>query len=192
MIGTSIWEYVFIRVCIFCMQLIAPISVIYSVMSWTPGLHLPFLTRIHVPEILERWLILEAVFYLLIYLPRKTTLRTSVTEHPALSSRDDRRRLFQRCHENIPEPGRYLQRWFKNAPEAEIKRENVKDFFRWAFLNSGDHDPDHEEELEEYADQMEKLLGRELAPGRGRAECLRLTLDEVDMMHRCFAWYLVS
>jgi hypothetical protein len=141
---------------------------------------------------MNRWILLEAAFYTFVYLPRKTILRTSVTEHPVLSSRDDRRRLFQRCHDNIPDTERYLQRWFKGAPMEEIKRENVKDFFRWAFLNSGDRDPDHEEELEEYADKMEKRLGMELAPGRGKAECLRLTLDEVDMVHRCLVWYLVS
>jgi hypothetical protein len=114
------------------------------------------------PVVLEAWLALEAVFYLLVYLPRKNYLQTVVT-HPA-ASRDGRRRLFWRCHSNIPDPDRYLTKWFRDAPVAEIIRENVEDFFRWAFLNSGKTDPAYDEELEEYIGEMEKLLGRKLEP----------------------------
>ncbi|KAH6985552.1 hypothetical protein EDB80DRAFT_767963 [Ilyonectria destructans] len=182
MIGISAWDYIFIRTCIFLLHLVAPLSVVYSLVSWL--IHLPF----HIPHVLEVWLALEAVFYLLVYLPRKNYLQTVVT-HPA-AGRDDRRRLFWRCHGNIPDPDRYLTRWFRDAPTVEIKRENVKDFFRWAFLNSGEPDPAYDEELEEYIGEMEKLLGRKLEPGRGNAQCLRLTLDKVEMLHRSLIWYL--
>ncbi|KAK2666307.1 hypothetical protein RAB80_017964 [Fusarium oxysporum f. sp. vasinfectum] len=182
MIGISAWDYVFIRTCIFLLHLIAPLSVIYSLVRCL--IHLPF----HIPHVLEAWLALEAVFYLVVYLPRKNYLQTVVT-HPT-AGRDDRRRLFWRCHSNIPDPDRYLTRWFRDAPVAEIKRENVKDFFRWAFLNSGEPDPAYDEELEEYIGEMEKLLGRKLEPGRGDAQCLRLTLDKVEMLHRSLIWYL--
>jgi hypothetical protein len=184
MIGISTWDYVFIRTCIFLLRLIAPLSVIYSLVSCL--IHFPF----YIPHVLEVWLNLEAVFYLLVYLPRKNYLQAVVT-HPA-AGRDDRRRLFQRCHSNIPDPDRYLTKWFRDAPVAEIKRENVKDFFRWAFLNSGEPDPAYDEELGEYIGEMEKLLGRKLEPGRGDAQCLRLTLDKVEMSHRSLLWYLVS
>ncbi|PON20280.1 hypothetical protein TGAM01_v210831 [Trichoderma gamsii] len=182
MIGISAWDYVYIRTCIFLLHLIAPLGVIYSLVSCL--IHPPF----YVPHVLEVWLNLEAVFYLLVYLPRKTYLQTVVT-HPT-AGRDDRRRLFWRCHSNIPDPERYLAKWFRDAPVAEIRRENVKDFFRWAFLNSGEPDPAYDEELEEYIGEMEKLLGRKLEPGRGVAQCLRLTLDKVEMLHRSLIWYL--
>lgn len=183
MIGISAWDYVFIRTCILVLHLVAPLSVLYSLVSWL--LHLPF----HIPRVLEIWLALEAVFYLLVYLPRRTYLQ-AVVAHPA-GGRDDRRRLFWRCHINIPDPERYLKRWFRDAPTAEIKRENVKDFFRWAFLHSGEPDPAYDEELEEYVEEMEKLLGRKLEPGLGNAQSLRLTLDKVEMLHRSLTWYLV-
>lgn len=184
MIGISAWDYVYIRTCIFLLHLIAPLSVIYSLVSCF--IHPPF----HVPHVLEVWLNLEAIFYLVVFLPRKNYLQTVVT-HPT-ADRDDRRRLFLRCHSNIPDPDRYLTKWFRDAPVAEIKRENVKDFFRWAFLNTGEPDPAYDEELEEYVGEMEKLLGRKLEPGRGDAQCLRLTLDKVEMLHRSLIWYLVS
>lgn len=185
MIGTSTEEYVFIRICIFCMRLITPLSIIYT--FTTLLVHHP----LRVPWAVEKWFILEAAFYLLIYLPRRAQLQAAAT-HPALPSREHRRKLFQQCHDNIPDPARYLRKWFRDAPEEEIKRDNVKEFFRWAFLNSGEQDAAFDEELEEYVGEMEGLLGRKLEPGRGRAKCIRMTLDEVDMRHRSLAWYLVN
>jgi hypothetical protein len=185
MVGTSLWDYLFIRTCIFLLHIVAPLSIAYSLGSSL--VHLPF----HIPRVLEVWLALEAVFYLVVYLPRKAYLQTAAT-HPTTACRDDRRKLFWHCHSNIPDPDHYLTKWFRDAPAAEIKRENVKDFFRWAFLNTGEPDPAYDEELEEYTEEMEKLLGRKLGPGRGNAKCLRLTLDNVEMLHRSLTWYLVS
>ena len=133
----------------------------------------------------------ETAFYLLVYLPRKYQLQHAAT-HPTLLSRADRRQLFELCHNTVPDPEQYLSKWFKMAPRSEIKRDNVKEFFCWAFLNKGDYGPEDDEELEEYVDKMEYLLGRKLDSGRGKAECLKLTLDKVAMLHRSLTWYLVS
>lgn len=68
----------------------------------------------------------------------------------------------------------------------------MKEFFLWAFFNRGGPPGDDEEELEEYVQVMERLLGREIQSGRGNATCLRLTLDKVDMKHRSLMWYSAS
>ncbi|KAF2466178.1 alpha/beta-hydrolase [Lindgomyces ingoldianus] len=185
MIGTSIFDYVFIRSCIFFLHWIAPLSVFCCLISlvYTP----PF----HVPLSLQVAAALETAFYFLVYHPRKIYLQRSAT-HPTTISRDERRALFQRCLENTPDPERFLTKWFVDAPASEIKRENLKDFFRWAYLNTGEPDIEENEELEEYVRRMEELLGRKLEPGRGKAECFRLTLNKVDMLHRSLTWYLVS
>ncbi|KAM3537377.1 hypothetical protein ARSEF1564_009701 [Beauveria bassiana] len=182
MIGTSLWDYIFIRACIFFLHLIAPVSIIYTLVNVLVGL--PF----QLPQALQVWLALEASFYLVVYLPYRKYLQKAA-RHPALPCREDRRKLFKRCHETIPDPVQYLRKWFRGAAEAEIKRENVKDFFRWAFLNTGEIESVDEDELEEYVREMETLLGRKLQPGRGRVECLRLTLDKVEMLHRSLTWY---
>ncbi len=182
---TSLWDYVFIRTCIILLQLIAPLSIFYSLARWL------IYPLFHVPRMLEIWLALEAVFYLVVYLPLNLHLQTA-TKHPTAVCRSDRRKLFRRCCDNIPDPERYLAKWFRDAPAAEIKRENVKDFFQWAFLNTGDRNPEYDEELEGYVNEMEKVLGRKFEPGRGNAKCLRLTLDKVEMLHRSLIWYLVS
>ena len=75
---------------------------------------------------------------------------------------------------------------------SETKRENVKDFYCWAFLNKDAHGLLDDEELEEYVAKFEKGLGRKLESGRGAAVPLRLTLDKVKMMHRPLVWYTVG
>ncbi|RTE77577.1 hypothetical protein BHE90_007948 [Fusarium euwallaceae] len=185
MAGTSLWDYIFIRTCIFLLHLVAPLSVVYSLASLL--VRLPF----QLPRELRAWLALEALFYLAVYLPLKEYLQRAA-KHPVPPCRADRRKLFLQCHNNVPDPAQYLRKWFRGAPASEIKRDNVKDFFQWAFLNTGEHDPAYDEELEEYTQEMERLLGRKLELGRGNAKCLRLTLDKVEMLHRSLTWYLVS
>lgn len=111
--------------------------------------------------------------------------------HPPSPSREERRALFHKCHESVQDPERYLSKWFKDAPSSEIRRENVKEFFGWAFLNKSTFGVPDNEELEEYTAEMEKTLERDLLPGRGNATSLRLTLDGVKMLHRSLFWYLV-
>lgn len=185
MVGTSLWDYIFIRGCVIALHLVAPLSTTYLASSWV--IDLPF----RLPRSLEIWLGLETAFYLLVFFPLRAHLQTPAT-HPATVSREDRRKLFWRCHDNIPDAERYIRKWFLDAPPEEIKRENVKQFFRWAFLNTADPDPKYDDELEEYTAKMEKMLGRTLEPGMGKAKCLRLSLDPVQMLHRSLTWYFVS
>ncbi|KAF5621973.1 ribose-phosphate pyrophosphokinase [Fusarium sp. NRRL 52700] len=185
MAGTSLWDYIFMRTSIFVLHLIAPLSIVVSLaLSLAP---LPF----PIPWLLKAWFILEALFYIVIYLPLNSHLQKPAN-HPAAPCRADRQRLFQQCHDNIPDAGQYLRRWFRDAPEHEIKRENVKDFFRWGFLNMEHCDSTYDDELEEYIEKLEDLLGKRLEPGRGDAKCLRMTLDKVEMLHRSLTWYLLS
>jgi hypothetical protein len=183
MIGTSTLEYVFIRICITGLRAITPLSILYCVA-------LPFLPH-RPPLIVSAWPIAETAFYFLVYLPRRWILQRPAV-HPLPLPLAERKELFDRCVKHIPDPKRYLVKWFKDAPLSEIKRENVKEFYRWAFLNTGVYDPIDEEELEEYVDKFEETHGWKLEPGFGNAHCLRLTLDQVDMVHRSLAWYMVN
>jgi len=133
---------------------------------------------------------IETGFYLLIYLPRKFILQAPA-KHPERMPRERRQALFQRCLEQIPNPERYLSKWFHDASASEIKKENLKDFLRWALLNSSEFDPLDEEELDEYANGVEKRLGRDIPPGRGKAIPLRLTIDNFYPQHRPLVWYMV-
>ena len=186
MIGTSRQEDIFIRLCIFFLHWLAPFSICYCALVLIDR-SIPY----RLPLLVERWLTAEALFYTLGYLPRNFYLQRP-TYHPPLSHRQDREELFSRCHETIPDPKDYIRKWFLNAPLSQIKRDNVKEFFAWAFLNKDGWSAEEDEELEVYVDRLEKLLGRTFEFGKSSIAPLRLTLDAVLMMHRSIFWYLVS
>lgn len=186
MIGTSLWDFVFIRSCILFLHFIAPMSAVYCL-----TVLLVRLSTYRVHWVLEFWVVAETLFFILIYLPRSYILQHAAA-HPSTRSRENRRKLFQLCHESVVDPEHYLSKWFKGAPRSQIRRENVKEFFCWAFLDKPNYGVHEHEELEEYVDKMEALLGRKLRPGKGNAFPLRLTMDKVKMLHRSLLWYLVS
>ena len=185
MIGTSPSEYVFARASIIFLHYVLPFGACcYAIASIIQPPKHP------ISLIIEIWAVLEVLFFLMVYLPRRYMLQRPAI-HPADAPRQKRRELFDITHGVIEDHEQYLQIWFKNAPLSEIKRDNVKDFYCWAFLNKGAHGLLDDEELEEYVRKFEKDLGRQLEPGRGAAVPLRLTVDEVKMMHRPLVWYLV-
>jgi hypothetical protein len=188
MIGTSKTEFYFIRVCIIGLHYIVPLCVLYCI-----GLVAVYgikATTYRFPLIIESIAIAETLFFLCVYLPYSHILQREAI-HPPAPTREEREELFQLCNANISDPEAYLQKWFLGAPIDEIKRENLKDFFLWAFFNRGGPPGDDDEELNEYVDATEKLLGRPIDEGRGKAVCLRLTLDKVSMLHRSLIWFFV-
>ncbi|KAI1771215.1 hypothetical protein F4818DRAFT_450060 [Hypoxylon cercidicola] len=193
MIGTSIPEYVFIRICIVLVQYTTPLCIACLALlaavrgSWAAALrHHPIITAS-----LLAYCTVDVLYAVFLYLPHARRLKEAA-EHPPPLEREERRALFQRCFANVPDVRRYLQMWFLGADEADIRRDNVHDFILWAFFDSwpGRESEGDDAELEEYIDIVEKRLGRKLEPGRGKAEGLRLTLDEVGTQYRSVAWYL--
>lgn len=185
MIGTSTYDYLFIRVCIFGIRAITPLCFLYTAFAvvWPP--------QILATRLVLVYALLETTFYFLVYLPRKSRLQAPA-EHPPIPPREFQSLLFQRCTETISDPAEYMRKWFLGADLEDIKWENVKDFFRWGFLNTAEEHTAHDEELDEYVEGVEKLIGKKLKPGRGSAKCIRLTIDPVEMIHRPVVWYFVS
>jgi hypothetical protein len=198
MIGTSVPEYIFIRTCIVGLRAITPLSIFYC--SFSIAEHPSSGFR----KFLLAWAVSETAFWLLVYLPRKRALQAPAS-HPPPLDKEDRKALFWKTWERIPNPEYYLSKWFLGARSYEVRRDNVRDFFKWALLNKGDDKGDdgslsdeqlamkldEEVELEEYVDGTQTLLGRPIEPGRGTAKSLRLTIDEINMLHRPLFWYLV-
>ncbi len=189
MIGTSTPEYIFIRGCIIFLHYIAPVSLLYCVLLLYRLLPSTLCVN-RAPLPIEAWLISEAVFFTVIFLPHKYHLQRPAI-HPELPSRAERQELFRRCNTNVKDPEKYLRQWFLGAKKESIKRENLKEFIRWAFLNTEEVKEEDEDEVEGYVGATEKLLERDLPSGKGRARSLRLTLDRVDFLHRSLLWYLV-
>jgi hypothetical protein len=188
MIGTSVAEYIFIRGCILFLHNIAPTSLLYCALLFYP---LPTTFSVcRLPLLVEAWLVAEATFFTVFFLPYKYYLQRPAI-HPELPSREERAELFERCNATVRDPEKYLSQWFLGAQEEHIKRENVKEFIRWAFLNTEQTKSGDEDEVEGYVKAMEKLLGRDIPSGKGSAKSLRLTVDKVDCLHRSLLWYLV-
>lgn len=190
MIGTSLLEYMFIRVCILFLHSIAPASVLFT--AWL--LLRPFLPQSlqcdRLPFPIEAWLVAEAVFFLGVFLPLRYSLQRSAIYHEPMSD-EQRERLFRYCMSNVGDPDRFCCRWLMVRENGHIRRENVKDFIRWAFF-SPEQVQEYEPEVEAYMRHMEKMLGRELPSGKTDAEGLGPMLHEVDALHRSLLWYTVG
>ncbi|OTB02966.1 hypothetical protein M426DRAFT_61308 [Hypoxylon sp. CI-4A] len=196
MIGTSTPEYVLIRICIFAVQYTTPLCIacLALLAAYHRGDQGPSALSSHplVSAVLLGYCLLDALYAVFLYLPHLRRLKEEARHPPPLTP-SQRSALFHRCFDNVPETRRYLQMWFLGADESEIRRDNVRDFILWAFFDRrpGTESPEDDAELEGYLEEIERRLGHKLEPGRGKAEGLRLTLDEVETRYRSVAWYLV-
>ena len=190
LIGNSKPEYYLIRTAILGLRLIAPASCIYCVVLPIVKLHL--FVRRPFPLPISIWMIAEASFFLVGYLPLRWWLQRPA-RHPAPPAKEERQLLFRKCTEKIPDPDAYLSKWFLNAPPDEIKRENLKEFYAWSLMNKDYESVSGEDDLEldGYIDDLEAKFGRRVQPGRGSVRSLRGTLDPVPMQHRPIIWYMV-
>ncbi|TVY73197.1 hypothetical protein LSUE1_G004737 [Lachnellula suecica] len=178
MIGTSRLELYFIRFCIIGLHYLAPLAILYCVLNII--LYGFKAATYRVPLVIESIAIAETLFFLCVYLPYSIYLQREAV-HPPAPTREERAELFRLC---------LFAEVVSRAPLEEIRRENVKEFFLWAFFNRGGPPGEDDEELEEYVSATEKLLGKPIEEGTGNAKCLRLTLDRVDMLHRSLVWYI--
>jgi len=131
----------------------------------------------------------ETLFYLIVYLPKRHVFQRPADEGTNLS-RQERRALFEKCWASVPDMEYFLKTWFKGAPLHEIKRENVKDWLAWGFLNKYSATKADDEELEEYVTATEKVYGKEFDPGRGPHQPLRPTIDPINIQHRPLSYYI--
>lgn len=206
MIGTSLQEYVFIRISILVLRLVAPSSIAYLCVSWYTH-----------DWLCSRWLgyyaLSEVIFYFGVYLPRSRLLQLvgplplSVSnaearlgiacqpaKHPTPLSRAEREALFAKCFNSVRDTD-LATGWFHFSPSHSIRRDNVIEWILWALFASP-HDTilqDWEEELEGYVRVIERLLGRNLEDGlNDKINCMKVTLDPVVSVHRPLLWYIVS
>ncbi|KAL9608539.1 MAG: hypothetical protein Q9167_006632 [Letrouitia subvulpina] len=183
MIGQSRSAYVFIRTFIFFLRSIAPFSIVY----WSLRVTILPEDR-HLSFWLEFVAAAEALFYFLVFLPKRYFFQKPAV-HPAVLAPLERRELFRKCLDTIPDTKEFV-RLGSREPSDEVRRDNVKEWLCWAFLNKATWNADEDEELDEYLEEIEHLLGEELPPGRGQVQSLRITLDKFHTLHRPLIWYI--
>ncbi|KAH7100217.1 hypothetical protein BKA62DRAFT_258274 [Auriculariales sp. MPI-PUGE-AT-0066] len=197
MIGTSLAEYVFIRVCIVLLRLVTPVSfgLVAAYVAWWYDAP----RWLHWMAVVPTWAMLypiaECLFYLVVFVPWSRHLRRD-TEHPPLRPRREREDLFRLCHENIPDADTYARVWFHGSEPAELRRDNVEDWILWAVFSANrselDKHPEWREELAQYVKSFEEKIETTLPAGHNsHVKSIRLTLDEVNIVHRPLVWYMI-
>ncbi|KAK3702119.1 hypothetical protein LTR37_015094 [Vermiconidia calcicola] len=190
LVGKSLPEYVIIRLAIWALRLIAPISLLYCVVVLIIRPRGASDHRWPLP--LEIWMIAEALFFLVVYVPLRTIVQQPAN-HPEPPPKAEREKLIRKCFAHMREPDLYLSKWFLDAGSAEIKRENVKEFYAWSLMNKTYEHLEESElaELDNYTGLLEERLRVHFEEGWGTARPLRGTLDSVPIRHRPLVWYII-
>jgi hypothetical protein len=97
------------------------------------------------------------VFFITVFIPLNHALNHSPIYHRPPSPKR-RERLFRSCNANVPNVENYLSRWLMVSEATCIKRDNVKDFIRWAFFRPGytrEQDQQNEGEIEAYTTEIQ-------------------------------------
>ncbi|KZV88806.1 hypothetical protein EXIGLDRAFT_741085 [Exidia glandulosa HHB12029] len=201
MLGTSRVEYVLIRTTILALRSVTPLSFIYvatwTALRWIPldaiGLPPYWTSRLRLPGWTLTWPLLECAFYIAVYLPWSHRLQQAAV-HPDLRPRAERERLFELCHDHIPDINSYTAGWYLGSGSSELRRDNVEDWILWAVFGSSraDMKPEWKDELESYVQRIEGLVGHDFEPGYNpNVKSIRLTLDDVETLHRPLLWYMI-
>ena len=188
LINNSLPAYVLVRIAIFVLRSLAPISLIYcAALLFNKPLQHRWLL------IFDLWMLVEAAFFLMIYVVFRTSSQRP-SRHALLLEKQARSSLFNKCLENTHDRETYFSEWFLNSPASDVRRENVKEFYAWSILDKKYEDSGvaENEELDAYVDQLEKKRNEKFVDGWGKAQSLRLTLDGVPMQHRPLIWYTVG
>jgi len=179
----ALGKYIFVRSSIIGLRSVTPLAFLYCFYCIATR------PRSIAQRTLGAYALLECLFYLFVFLPLKKFLQQPAT-HPKAHTREERQTLYKRCIATVPNPEAYIGGWFRHGDLDEIKQDNMREFLTWSLWH-GESDEVDEDELQEYIDSTGEMLGRTFEPGRGKAKCLKVTMDEVGMLHRPLLWYLV-
>lgn len=167
------------------LRAIAPISLLYTAWNFFDYLVNGKYTAWPPLIALQAWCLAETLFFLW-FLAYRIYLQNEAI-HPPIRSKAERQALFRKVQGEVNDPARFATGWFRGAKVEDIGRDEVRRFLDWSFWE-GRAGPEDDQELEEYVDATQKLLGQEFPP-TGKAKSLRLTLDPVEMDYRSLLWY---
>ena len=187
MIRNTWLALVFIKCTIIAVRCITPLGLLYLAMRLVTTEPI-----ISLHWSLEVYLSVEGAFYLLVFLPRFYFMQNVTTSPPALP-RKERQQLFKKCLDTIPSPGRFLTVWCAVEQVCQVRRENVKTWLAWAILNKYQQEAKDQEELDHYLRGIETLCDGWVIPsGETPNQPLRVSLDQVVILHRPLIYYAVS
>ncbi|KAG6003188.1 hypothetical protein E4U21_002265 [Claviceps maximensis] len=196
MLGVSTHELVFIRFWILCFRYMPLLYVGLLAGTFLVQTDSSSFRKLRI--VLLGLLIAELLFYVFLYAPHERRLRRAAIHPTSPSCQSERKALFEKCITHTSQPEEYIRWWFLGADIEDIRHDNLREFFLWAFFDTDMQAQSSKyicqdvwHELEEYIVLTEKQLGRSFCKGRGPAKCLRLTFDDIPSTYRCLPWYCI-
>ena len=176
----------FIRTSIFLLRAVAPLSIGYCSVRLIAWQHVPSNAAIYV---LDAYAGAEALFYLLVYIPRRHWLNRPALPRCPLPSREARREVFLKTWQCTPDPHAYVSLWFKTVPVEALCEEDIKDWLSWSLWNKTQRSLVDEHELHQYFTQTEEVLKHTFPKGDSGNSSSAVTFEPLHMQHRPLTWY---
>lgn len=143
--------------------------------------------------VIEAFAALELLWFLVFRLAYAPRLRRPDSRYsPKPLARGQRRTLFHKGLNLVPDLEYYVRRWLGRAHWDDIRRDNVKEWLLHSLFERDGPAVEHDQELDEYVAVLEEQLGFPIKSGYGEAKTLRPTLDELTIRHRSLLYYTVS
>lgn len=187
MIPNTRLYYIFIRLSIWALRAIVPISIAICLgslahsLGYGPAIPLPLTIIAYA----------ESIFYVFISVPIQWSLdrdRPRTIER----TREERKALFERCWTTIPNFEEFHNVWFKGASLESIHREDLKDLLAWVFFYQTKASLDNDDELEFYIRRTEEKMDWTFPPGRSRNRPMQVSIDALQLQHKPLLFYVVS
>ena len=206
MIGESTQALILIRLAIFSLRAITPISFTYIALI----LASPLLAHVHpifntsfftlsstsILAWMARIFCLNEVWF---YFWSQARIKSfaPLSKHDGLTPAE-RNELFKKVSATIEDPEKFMLGWFNGAPIESIGKNNMRQWILWAFFNLPSSDPDMKDisaenmkEIDVYVAELERKLGRTFPPGFNKdIKSIRLSTDPVNVIHRPACVYL--
>lgn len=195
MLKDSLTTRLLIRLCILALTAIGPLSILYILLR----LLAPPYSGLGAPPsvlVLDAYCLAEALFLLLVYLPRKWWINRPAAPYAPLKTREQRREMLQRTWDATPDPRRDVEMYFYGVPLEELRRGDVRRWLLWRVWGKVGGEADRqvlvdEAELEEYVRYSEDVLGYRFEDGDGGFQSMAVTVEPVGMARRPLLWYAI-
>ncbi|KAF2443170.1 hypothetical protein P171DRAFT_522791 [Karstenula rhodostoma CBS 690.94] len=134
---------------------------------------------------------IEILFYLCWFLPYRSYLWKQKALFPPPLNRKQRQDLWVRSLAVTPDIELYVKKWMCGASLEDLRRENLKEWLLWALFDRQGPPGDDDDELEEYVEAVEEMLGKNIRPGWGPGTCLRPNFRKFSVSHRSLTYYML-
>ncbi|KAI8591395.1 Alpha/Beta hydrolase protein [Geranomyces variabilis] len=148
--------------------------------------------------LLTAWMLGETLWYPY-HMYTANRLRARRDPAHVAKTPEERRKLYERCLAALAQGSdvrKSIEGWFFGAPIETIGRENMVQWFAWAMWDAEPHDltPSELQEISQFIADTERAAGGGVVIREGYnpdVKCMRLTIDDMQHLHRPFVYYVV-